>query len=41
MVPLQNVPIQYRGLYQLTTYYGRLGAVESPYRETTAYVDGI
>ncbi|WP_421105535.1 DUF2184 domain-containing protein [Serratia marcescens] len=41
MVPLQNVPIQYRGLYQLTTYYGRLGAVESPYRETLAYVDGI
>ncbi|MGP3186763.1 hypothetical protein ACTVPC_20880, partial [Serratia ureilytica] len=28
-------------LYQLTTYYGRLGAVESPYRETLAYVDGI
>ncbi|WP_440531007.1 DUF2184 domain-containing protein [Serratia marcescens] len=41
MVPLQNIPIQYRGIYQLTTYYGRLGAVESPYRETLAYVDGI
>ncbi|MBX4774936.1 DUF2184 domain-containing protein, partial [Klebsiella oxytoca] len=26
MVPLQSVPIQYRGLYQLVTYYGKLGA---------------
>lgn len=41
MVPLLNVPIQYRGIYQLTTYYGKLGAVESPYPETMAYVDGI
>lgn len=41
MVPLQNVPIQYRGIYQLTTYYGKLGAVESPYPETMAYLDGI
>lgn len=41
MVPLLNVPIQYRGIYQLTTYYGKLGAVESPYPETMAYLDGI
>ncbi|HGJ5862977.1 MAG TPA: DUF2184 domain-containing protein [Arsenophonus nasoniae] len=41
MVPLQSIPIQYRGLYQLTTYYGRLGAVEPVYRETLAYCDGI
>ena len=41
MVPLQNVPLQYRGIYQLTTYYGKLGAVESPYPETLAYLDGI
>lgn len=41
MVPLLSVPIQYRGIYQLTTYYGKLGAVESPYPETMAYVDGI
>ncbi|MDN5680452.1 MAG: DUF2184 domain-containing protein [Ewingella sp.] len=41
MVPLQNVPIQYRGILQLTTYYGKLGAVESPYPETMAYLDGI
>ena len=41
MIPLMNVPIQYRGIYQLTTYYGKLGAVESPYPETMAYLDGI
>lgn len=41
MVPLQNIPVQYRGIYQLTTYYGKLGAVESPYPETIAYMDGI
>lgn len=41
MVPLLNVPVQYRGIYQLTTYYGKLGAVESPYPETMAYLDGI
>lgn len=41
MVPLLSVPVQYRGIYQLTTYYGKLGAVESPYPETMAYMDGI
>ncbi|CAI1592954.1 DUF2184 domain-containing protein [Serratia fonticola] len=41
MVPLRNVPIQYRGIQQLTTYYGKLGTVESPYVETLAYMDGI
>lgn len=41
MVPLQSVPIQYRGLYQLVTYYGKLGAVEPVYSETLNYMDGI
>lgn len=41
MVPLQSVPIQYRGLYQLVTYYGKLGAVEPVYPETLNYMDGI
>lgn len=41
MVPLQRTPLEYRGLYQSTTYYGRLGAVEIPYGETMAYIDGI
>jgi len=41
MVPLRSIPVQYRGLYQLTTYYGKLGAVEPVYRKTLAYMDGI
>lgn len=41
MVPLQSVPIQYRSLYQLVTYYGKLGAVEPVYPETLNYMDGI
>ncbi|WP_041689206.1 DUF2184 domain-containing protein [Rahnella aceris] len=41
MVPLMSVPVQYRGLYQLVTYYGKLGAVEPVYTETLAYMDGI
>lgn len=41
MVPLQSVPIQYHGLYQLVTYYGKLGAVEPVYPETLNYMDGI
>lgn len=41
MVPLMSVPIQYRGIYQLVTYYGKLGAVEPVYTETLAYMDGI
>ena len=41
MVPLQSVPIQYRGLYQLVTYYGKLCAVEPVYPETLNYMDGI
>ncbi|WP_025122461.1 MULTISPECIES: DUF2184 domain-containing protein [unclassified Serratia (in: enterobacteria)] len=41
MVPLQSVPIQYRGLYQLVTYYGKLGVIEPVYPETLNYMDGI
>ncbi|HGC4084513.1 TPA: major capsid family protein, partial [Escherichia coli] len=41
LVPLQSVPVQYRGLYQIVTYYGKLGAVEPVYKETLSYVDGI
>ncbi|MGJ8524110.1 hypothetical protein R84981_002828 [Carnimonas sp. R-84981] len=39
MVPLRSIPIQYRGLYQLATYYGKLGAVEPVYPETIVYGD--
>lgn len=41
LVPLQRTPLEYRGLRQLTTYYGRLGVVEWVYEETGCYRDGI
>ena len=41
MVPLQRTPLEYRSLYQLTTYFGRLGCVEFVYPETIRYADGI
>jgi hypothetical protein len=41
MVPLQRTPLEYRSLYQLTTYFGRLGAVEFVYPETVGYRDAI
>jgi len=41
LVPLQRTPLEYRDLRQLTTYFGRLGAVELVYPETTGARDGI
>ncbi len=41
LVPLRNTPIEYRSMFQLTTYFGRLGQLEFRYPETLAYVDGI
>lgn len=41
LVPLQHTPVEYRGLYQLTTYYGALGEMEFVYPETVAYADGV
>lgn len=41
LVPLQRTPLEYRSIYQLTTYFGRLGVVEFVYPETAAYADGI
>lgn len=41
LVPLQRTPLEYRGINQLTTYFGRLGLVEFPQKETVAYCDGI
>jgi len=38
-VSLLNTPLEYRGLHQLTTYYGRLGQVETPYINTISYMD--
>ncbi|MFG1399840.1 DUF2184 domain-containing protein [Roseixanthobacter pseudopolyaromaticivorans] len=41
MTPLQRTPLEYRSLYQLTTYFGRLGVVEVVYPETIGYRDGL
>jgi hypothetical protein len=41
MTPLQRTPLEWRSLYNLTTYWARMGQVESPYPETIGYRDGI
>ncbi len=41
MVPLTRTPVEFRGLAQLTTYYGALGQVEFVYPETVGYADGL
>jgi len=41
LVPLQRTPLEYRNLFQIVTYYGRLGVVERVYGESLYYLDGI
>lgn len=41
LVPLQRTPLEYRSIYQMTTYFGRLGCMEFVYPETIGYRDGI
>lgn len=41
MTLLQRTPIEYRSLFQITTYFGRLGVVEFVYPETVRYADAI
>lgn len=41
MTSLQHTPVEYRDIRQLTTYFGRLGAVEFVYPNTVGYRDGI
>lgn len=41
ITPMQNTPIQYRGLHYLTYYYRRIGAVEITNSQTMQYIDGI
>lgn len=36
LTPLQRTPVEYRDIRQLTTYFGRVGAVEMVYPETCA-----
>ena len=41
LVPLQRTPLEYRSIYHLTTYFGKLGVVEIVYPDTILYRDGI
>lgn len=41
MTLLQRTPIQYDSLWHKTTYFCRLGELETPYAQTMAYFDGI
>jgi hypothetical protein len=41
LVPLQRTPLEYRSIYHLTTYFGRLGVVEIVYPETVGYAYGF
>lgn len=41
MTPLQRTPLEWRSLYNLTTYWGRLGMIEVVYPECIGYRDGI
>ncbi len=41
LVPLQRTPLEYRSLFHITTYFGRLGVVEVVYSETVGYADGM
>lgn len=41
MTELQRTPLEYRSLFQITTYWSRIGQVEFRYGVTLAYRDGI
>jgi hypothetical protein len=41
LVPLQRTPLEYRSIYHITTYFGRLGCTEIVYPETILGRDGI
>jgi hypothetical protein len=41
LVPLQRTPLEFRNLYQITCYFGRLGCVEFVYPECCFSMDGI
>lgn len=41
LVPLQRTPLEYRSIFHLTTYFGKLGVVEIVHPETVLYMDGI
>jgi hypothetical protein len=41
MTELQRTPLEYRSLYQITTYWARFGQVEFRYSTTVSYRDAI
>jgi len=41
MTDLQRTPLEYRSLFQITTYWSRLGQIEWRYGVTAGYRDGI
>ena len=41
MTMLQRTPIQYSGIWHMSTYFCRLGAIELVYPATMGYYDGI
>lgn len=41
MTPMQRTQVEYRSIWQATTYFCRLGQVEFVYPETLGYADGI
>jgi len=40
-VPMARTPVEFRGIYHITTYYGKMGVVEVVYPQTVGYFDGI
>ena len=41
LVPMQRTPLEYRSIFHMTTYFGRLGVLEVVYPETLYYADGV
>ena len=40
-VPMQRTPVEFRGLFHLSNYYGKMGVVEIVYPQVIGYFDGI
>jgi len=40
-VPMQRTPVEFRGLFHLSNYYGKMGVVELVYPQTVYYADAI
>ncbi len=40
-VPMQRTPVEFRGLFHISNYYGKMGVVEIVFPQTLYYADGI